>query len=226
MDYLDDGLYFDAQLVLEVLGYSSAVICISLVYQYILKKNLWNAIIRKDVYCLFFMGAILCALVNIVRTALYDESLGWISSLNFRDILPLYLVFIAVVFEELLFRKYLVELGRGLGLSLIVSCLLSAVLFAFWHTATLSNSWHLILSGLIYSYFTYRFKSISFSIGLHFMYNLLVTFSNHDHTKFLLEDSYEYVSPATSYLSIKFDLSTLAIFLIVDSLINRKRNVI
>lgn len=221
LDYSNDDIKFHTLIMLEALGYSLLIICIVFVYQYTLKKNLLVTLKKQNIYLLLCGGALLCFLIDCIRTALYDDSLGSVSEINISGSISLYTLFITVVFEELLFRKYLVDLGKGLGLNLIVSCIVSAILFALWHTVSIEHSWHLIFSGLLYSYFTYRFNSISFSVGLHFMYNLLVVFGNSNEQQAFMEDAYEYISPATVYLSIKFDLSTLALFLILDSIRNK-----
>ncbi|WP_170114216.1 CPBP family intramembrane glutamic endopeptidase [Kangiella spongicola] len=124
-----------------------------------------------------------------------------------------------VLCEELLFRKYLVELGQGLGLKLWLSCLVSAVLFALWHTTAIENSWFLIVSALVYSYFTYLFKSISFTVGAHLAFNILTMFTDSAGVESNLTTNY-YVDVPSEWVfsSIMFDLNLLALVLIVHSL--------
>ncbi|GAA0210565.1 hypothetical protein GCM10009123_17440 [Kangiella japonica] len=218
--FVDDVTRLQNNLIFnQTLSISILFIAILLVYKIVLKTNLLLSIKSKKVYLLFIAGFVTCLLVNLYRDLLFDDGVA-----NFQDIviesIPLIaIVAVGVLCEELLFRKYLVDLGQGLGLKLWLSCLVSAVLFALIHAAALENSWFLIVSALVYSYFTYLFKSISFAVGAHLAFNILTMFTTPAGVESNLTTNYYSDVPSEwAFSSIMFDLNLLALVLIVLSI--------
>ena len=210
-------------IIIESIFYSLSIVTLALVYRYLFQENIIKALKTRKVPLLFLGGVLLCVFASWVRELLLDDGLGDIYDIKLENFKLFYAVLIAVVFEELLFRKYLVELGQGLGLRLWLSCLLSAILFALWHTTAIENSWFLIFSGLLYSYFTYLFGSIAFAVGLHLMFNLFVIFIDvgvGSGAAMVINDSYQDVSIDSGVSSVRFDLTCLAIVLIIISFID------
>lgn|GEM_PF-3955482 len=209
-------------IIMDTIFYSLCVIGLILVYRILLKKNLLNSLKDKRAYLLFLSGIFTCFVVSYLRSIIFDDGLGNLGDLKVDSLLLIYSVFIVVIFEELFFRKYLVELSQALGMKLIVSCLVSAILFALWHSIDLKNSWFLIVSALLYSYVTYLFRSISFAVGLHLLFNMVVIFTGVDSpSSIIIKDDYNNNSFDTAISSIRFDLSVLAFILIVCSFKDR-----
>ena len=220
----DQGLEQEHLLMIDTLFYSLVVVTLIAVYVCLLKQNLLVTLKSKKIYLLFVGGVLLCVTVNWIRELLLNDGLGNIYDIKIKSFKLLYAVLIAVLFEELLFRKYLVELGQGLGLRLWLSCLISAILFALWHTIAVEYSWFLIFSGLLYSYLTYLFGSIAFAVGLHLMFNIFVVFIDvgaGSGTGVIMNDAYQDVSIDSGVSSVRFDLSCLAVVLIVFSIVDK-----
>lgn len=223
----EQGLEQAHLLMIDTLFYSLVVVTLIAVYVCLLKQNLLVTLKSKKIYLLFVGGVLLCVTVSWTRELLLGDGLGDLYDIKIESFKLVYAVLIAVIFEELLFRKYLVELGQGLGLRHWLSCLLSAILFALWHTTAIENSWFLIFSGLLYSYLTYLFGSIAFAVGLHLMFNLFVIFvdvSAGSGAEAVMSDTYQDVSIESGVSSVRFDLTCLAIVLIVNSFIDKIRS--
>lgn len=211
---LKNDLIFTQALTISIL-----LIAILLLYKIFFNTNLLLSLKSKKVYLLFIAGFGACLLVNLYRNLLFDDGVGYFQEIVIDSIPLLAIVVVGVLCEELLFRKYLVDLGQGLGLKLWLSCLVSAVLFALWHTTSLENSWFLIVSALVYSYFTYLFKGISFAVGAHLAFNILVMLTDPAGLEVnLTTDHYVDVPSEWAFNSIMFDLNLLALVLIVLSL--------
>ena len=211
---LQNDLIFNQTLSIAVI-----FIAIFLIYKIFFKTNLLLSLKSKKVYWLFIAGLGACILVNLYRNLLFDDGIAYFQEVVIDSIPLLAIIAVGVLCEELLFRKYLVELGQGLGLKLWLSCLASAVLFALWHTTSLENSWFLIVSALVYSYFTYLFKSISFAVGAHLAFNILIMFTDPAGVESNITTNY-YVDVPSEWVfsSIMFDLNLLALVLIMLSL--------
>jgi membrane protease YdiL (CAAX protease family) len=220
----DHGLEQEHLFMIDTLFYSLAVVALVAIYVCLLKQNLLVIFKSKKLYMLFVGGMLLCVTVSWIRELLLNDGLGNIYDIKIKSFKLLYAVLIAVLFEELLFRKYLVELGQGLGLRLWLSCLISAILFALWHTTAIEDSWFLIFSGLLYSYLTYLFGSIAFAIGLHSMLNIFVVFVDAgagSGAEVIMSDAYQDVSIDSGVSSVRFDLSCLAVVLIFLSIVDK-----
>lgn len=223
----DQGLEQEHLLMIDTLFYSLVVVTLIAVYARFLKQNLLVTLKSNKIYLLFVGGVLLCVTVSWIRELLLNDGLGNLYDIRIKSFTLVYPVLIAVLFEELLFRKYLVELGLGLGLRLWLSCLMSAILFALWHTTAIENSWFLIFSGLLYSYLTYLFGSIAFAVGLHLMFNLFVIFIDvgaGSGTEEVMSDTYQDASIGSGVSSVRFDLTCLATVLIVMSINDKLRS--
>lgn len=212
--HLKNDLIFYLALPLTIIFFA-----ILLLYKIFFKTNLLLSLKSKKVYLLFIAGFAACLLVNLYRSLLFDDGIAYFQEIVIDSIPLLAIVVVGVLCEELLFRKYLVDLGQGLGLKLWLSCLVSAVLFALIHAAALENSWFLIVSALVYSYFTYLFKGISFAVGAHLAFNILTMFTDQAGVESnLTTNHYVDVPSEWAFSSIMFDLNLLALVLIVLSL--------
>lgn len=202
----------DSTPFLEIVGSLLFIISMGLIYKHLFQIDIIKPLYLRKTYLLFLAGTFCCIVVNYLIQFLFGDSLGDLTVLTQLTVLDVFSIFIITIimalFEELIFRKYLVDFGEGIGLNLIISTVFSALLFALYHTENLENSWFLIISAILYSYTRYLFKTISFAVGLHFALNLLVhCYGMEIGEPIFAEDPYEDVSLEWALESIRFDVA-------------------
>lgn len=211
----------------EIIITSFIIIGLAFAYSIALKVNIASSFFDKRTYLLFIFGALVCLTANYVIELFFDSGLGLFDSLltmsGIAVIQSILAMFLLVLMEELLFRKYLVELGEGLGLSLIVSVFISSILFALGHSPNLAISWFLIVSALLYSYTKYIFNSIAVAVGLHLIFNLLLSYSTQVGTLASNTNSYQDVNVDTALESVRFDLVCFVVLIITVYIIKRPK---
>lgn len=208
------------------------IISLVIIYKKLIKKNILEVVFKKRTYILMFSGVLLCLAVVYIRNLLFGESVGRLSDLsaiNGIELLKIILIlWVPVLFEELLFRKYLVELGEGLGLGLVVSTILSAILFALAHSVYLENSWFLIIMAIFLSYTRYLFGGIAFAVGVHFAFNVIVYSFYIEVGESIIVGiaSYDEVPQEWAFQVTWFIISCFATLLIAMDLIERSKQLL
>jgi uncharacterized protein len=151
---------------------------------YLLKDDLYKTVFEKRMSTVrqsigaiikwFFIAIIGFIVIAIVTPLFYTSNQD--NSMKITQAVPLIVipfVFIGPVLEELIFRRILFTLFTR-KFTILVSILLSSLIFAGWHM-TLSSLPLLFWLSFVYSYSYYQTNRLAVPIILHILWNLFAS---------------------------------------------------
>ena len=179
----EENIYIVNSFKGEINTYSTVI---GIILTYIIITFMLYIISKKYNYCKvyvkeekFFLYTVYFILYNLFFSLLYSNLVVFFKQNKPEEVMNFNLQYLIInlvsslilapVFEELIFRKFLINILRY-KFSKKWCILISAIVFAISHD---SIQWiPTFIGGIILSYFYYKFNSIKFCIFLHFINNL------------------------------------------------------
>jgi uncharacterized protein len=187
IDYFGKNNYFLLQLLPFVFALFTLIFCYKFIHK-LKVKNLFTLKKRfsiKNFFLSFFILGFFLTLVFLFQVNKINSEIKWnFHAYNFLILTGISLIFVSIqtLFEEILFRAYLLQGFLKVFPKKWLGILISSVLFGLMHINNPEISifgkeivFYFIYTGLFLSLLTFYSKGIEISFGFHTMNNLFAT---------------------------------------------------